>query len=111
MDMYQQIVNQVANALDEDVGSGDISAQLIDASTQLQTELLVREDAVLCGIEWFDEVFRQCDAAIRKLWHARDGDSISANSVICEVSGPARGSGHRRVRSTGNPGIGARSGS
>jgi nicotinate-nucleotide pyrophosphorylase (carboxylating) len=91
MDMYQQIVNQVANALDEDVGSGDISAQLIDASTQLQTELLVREDAVLCGIEWFDEVFRQCDAAIRTQWHARDGDSISANSVICEVSGPARG--------------------
>jgi nicotinate-nucleotide pyrophosphorylase (carboxylating) len=91
MDWYQQIVNQVANALDEDVGSGDISAQLIDASAQLQTELLVREDAVLCGIEWFDEVFRQCDAAINTQWRARDGDSISANSVICEVTGPARG--------------------
>ncbi|MCP4392558.1 MAG: carboxylating nicotinate-nucleotide diphosphorylase [Gammaproteobacteria bacterium] len=91
MDLYQQIVNQVANALDEDVGSGDISAQLIDASTRLETELLVRENAVLCGIEWFDEVFRQCDAAITTQWHARDGDSISANSVICEVSGPARG--------------------
>lgn len=90
MDLYQQIVNQVANALDEDVGSGDISAQLIDATTQLETELLVREDAVLCGIEWFDEVFRQCDAAIKTKWHAQDGDSISANSVICEVSGPAR---------------------
>ncbi len=91
MDLYQQIVNQVANALDEDVGSGDISAQLIDASAQLETELLVREDAVLCGIEWFDEVFRQCEASITTQWHARDGDSISANSVICEVSGPARG--------------------
>ncbi len=91
MDLYQSIVNQVANALDEDVGSGDISAQLIDASTQLETELLVREDAVLCGIEWFDEVFRQCDASIETRWQARDGDRISANSVICEVSGPARG--------------------
>ena len=91
MDLYQSIVNQVANALDEDVGSGDISAQLIDASTQLETELLVREDAVLCGIEWFDEVFRQCDASIETRWRARDGDSISADSVICEVSGPARG--------------------
>lgn len=91
MDLYQSIVNQVANALDEDVGSGDISAQLIDPSTQLETELLVREDAVLCGIEWFDEVFRQCDASIETRWKARDGDSISANSVICEISGPARG--------------------
>ncbi len=91
MDLYQSIVNQVANALDEDVGSGDISAQLIDASTQLETELLVREDAVLCGTEWFDEVFRQCDASIETRWQARDGDSISANSVICKVSGPARG--------------------
>jgi nicotinate-nucleotide pyrophosphorylase (carboxylating) len=91
MDFYQSIVNQVANALDEDVGSGDISAQLIDVSTQLQTELLVREDAVLCGIEWFDEVFRQCDASIVTRWRARDGDSVSANSVVCEVSGPARG--------------------
>ena len=91
MDIYQLIINQVANALDEDVGSGDISAQLIDESTQLETELLVREDAVLCGIQWFDEVFRQCDPAIVTRWRAQDGDPIAANSVICEVSGPARG--------------------
>jgi len=91
MDLYQLIVNQAANALDEDVGSGDISAQLIDVSAQLETELLVREDAVLCGIEWFDEVFRQCDASIVTRWHARDGESINTNSVVCEVSGPARG--------------------
>ena len=91
MDLYQTIINQVANALDEDVGSGDISASLIDESTRLQTELLVREDAVLCGCQWFDEVFRQCDAAIETHWRAQDGDAISAGSVICEVSGPARG--------------------
>ncbi len=91
MDLYQSIVNQVANALDEDVGSGDISAQLIDATTQLETEVLVRVDAVLCGTEWFVEVFHQCDASIVTRWLARDGDSIGADSVICEVSGPARG--------------------
>jgi len=91
MDFYQLIINQVANALDEDVGSGDISAQLIDESAQLETELLVREDAVLCGIQWFDEVFRQCDPTIVTRWRAQDGDPISANSVVCEVSGPARG--------------------
>ena len=91
MELYQLIINQAANALDEDVGSGDISAALIDADSRLETELLVREDAVLCGADWFDEVFRQCDPNIQINWHARDGDAICANSVICEISGPARG--------------------
>lgn len=91
MELYQLIINQAANALDEDVGSGDISAELIECETRLETELLVREDAVLCGCQWFDEVFRQCDDSITTRWHAGDGDRITANSVICEVSGPARG--------------------
>jgi nicotinate-nucleotide pyrophosphorylase (carboxylating) len=91
MELYQSIINQAANALDEDVGSGDISAELISPETWLETELLVREDAVLCGCQWFDEVFRQCDDSITTRWHAGDGDRITANSVVCHVSGPARG--------------------
>ena len=91
MELYQLIINQAANALDEDVGSGDISADLIDAGVWLETELLVREEAVLCGCQWFDEVFRQCDEKITTRWHAGDGERITANSVVCEVSGPARG--------------------
>jgi nicotinate-nucleotide pyrophosphorylase (carboxylating) len=91
MELYQLIINQAANALDEDVGSGDISAGLIDADSRLETELLVREDAILCGCQWFEEVFRQCDENIAIHWLAADGDAIEANSVVCEVSGPARG--------------------
>ena len=91
MELYQLIINQAANALDEDVGSGDISATLIDADARLETELLVREDAVLCGCQWFDEVMRQCDERIDIRWLAADGDAVSADSVVCEVSGPARG--------------------
>ena len=91
MELYQLIINQAANALDEDVGSGDISAALIDAATELRTELLVREDAVLCGRDWFDEVFRQCDERIAIEWLASDGDRIAADSVVCRVTGPARG--------------------
>jgi nicotinate-nucleotide pyrophosphorylase (carboxylating) len=91
MELYQLIINQAANALDEDVGSGDISGSLIDAEARLETELLLREDAVLCGCQWFDEVFRQCDERIEIHWLAGDGDSVRANSVVCEVSGPARG--------------------
>jgi nicotinate-nucleotide pyrophosphorylase (carboxylating) len=91
MELYQLIINQAANALDEDVGSGDISGSLLDADARLETELLLREDAVLCGCQWFDEVFRQCDERIEIHWLAGDGDSVTANSVVCEVSGPARG--------------------
>jgi len=91
MELYQLIINQAANALDEDVGSGDISTELIDAKAWLETELLVREDAVLCGCDWFDEVFRQFDEKITTRWHARDGDRLTANSIVCEVSVPARG--------------------
>ena len=91
MEFYQLIINQAANALDEDVGSGDISAALIDAGSWLETELLVREDAVLCGCQWFDEVFRQCDERITIQWRAGDGDPVEANTVVCEVAGPARG--------------------
>jgi len=91
VELYQLIINQAANALDEDVGSGDISADLIDAGVWLETELLVREEAVLCGCQWFDEVFRQCDEKISTHWHTGDGERITANSVVCEVSGPARG--------------------
>ena len=90
MELYQLIVNQAANALDEDVGTGDISAALIDASARLDTELLVREDAVLCGTPWFDEVFRQCDASIEIEWQAGDGEQVGANSSVARVSGPAR---------------------
>jgi nicotinate-nucleotide pyrophosphorylase (carboxylating) len=88
--MEKLICEQVAAALAEDVGSGDISAALIDAGTRLDTELLLREDAVLCGRDWFDEVFRQCDPSIKIKWHASDGDAVAANTVVSEVSGPAR---------------------
>jgi nicotinate-nucleotide pyrophosphorylase (carboxylating) len=91
MELYQQIINQAANALDEDIGSGDISSALIDTDASLETELWVREDAILCGCQWFDEVFRQCDANISINWLIGDGERVTANSVVCEVSGPARG--------------------
>ncbi len=84
------ITEQVARALREDIGDGDISALLIDADSRLETELLVREDAVVCGCRWFDESFRQCDPSIRIDWRVDDGDRVEAGSVLCEVAGPAR---------------------
>lgn len=90
MNLQQHIIKDVGLALQEDIGSGDISAGLIDENKQLTTRLLVREDAVLCGTTWFDEAFRQCDSRIQLTWQAKDGDWVKANSVLCQVSGPAR---------------------
>ena len=90
MDLQQYIQQDIKLALAEDVGSGDISAMLIDASEQLNMQLLVREDAVLCGTAWFDEAFRQCDQSIQINWTARDGDRVIADSLLCKISGPAR---------------------
>ncbi len=91
MELDALIRQQVAAALAEDIGDGDISAELIDPAARLDTELLVREDAVLCGTRWFDEAFRQCDPTIAIAWQARDGDDVAAGSVVGRVAGPARG--------------------
>jgi nicotinate-nucleotide pyrophosphorylase (carboxylating) len=90
MDLQQYIGEDIKRALAEDVGSGDISAMLIDESQQLNMQLLVREDAVLCGTGWFDEAFWQCANSTELKWSARDGDQVVADSVLCKISGPAR---------------------
>jgi nicotinate-nucleotide pyrophosphorylase (carboxylating) len=81
----------VRQALAEDIGDGDLTAQLIPAEAQAEAEVITREDAVLCGQPWFDEVFHQIDPAIRINWRARDGDTIRVGDIICELAGPARG--------------------
>jgi nicotinate-nucleotide pyrophosphorylase (carboxylating) len=90
MELQETIRENVRLALAEDIGSGDISARLIDETAQLSMDLLVREDAVLCGCAWFDEAFVQCDSNTRIEWVAGDGDRVSAGSVLCAISGPAR---------------------
>ena len=90
IELRETIRENVRLALAEDIGSGDISARLIDATDLLKMELLVREDAVLCGCVWFDEAFTQCDSNTRIEWDAGDGDRVGANSILCQISGSAR---------------------
>ena len=80
----------VANALAEDVGSGDLTAQLIQPERAARAQVIARESAVLCGQAWFDETVHQCDPAIRVRWTARDGEMIALNQVLCDIEGPAR---------------------
>ncbi len=82
--------DQVSRALREDIGSGDVTAELIPAPQQAQARVLCRERAVVCGAPWFDETFRQLDPAVRIDWRFAEGTSAPANSILCELTGPAR---------------------
>ena len=86
----EQVRDDVANALREDVGDGDCTASLIPADRSLATRVVCREDAVLAGRAWFDETFRQLDAGIRVEWSADDGERLQPDRVVCQMSGPAR---------------------
>ena len=81
----------VASALAEDIGSGDLTAALIDAEEMVGATILARESLVLCGQLWVDEVFAQLDNTIVVDWYVGDGQTAEADDVICKLVGPARG--------------------
>jgi nicotinate-nucleotide pyrophosphorylase (carboxylating) len=85
-----EIQRAVRNALDEDLGRGDITAALIPADQQGVARVISRERAVLCGKPWFTAVFHQLDAAIRITWRFDDGDRVEADDELCRLSGNAR---------------------
>lgn len=80
----------VNRALAEDVGVGDLTAALIPDSTPAEAMVICREEAVLCGTAWFDEVFRQIEPRIKIEWHVHDGEDVSPNQALCDIHGPAR---------------------
>lgn len=86
----EYITRTVTTALQEDVGAGDLTAQLIPAERISKATVITREDATLCGRAWFDEVFRQVDSRVHLTWKAQDGDRVRANQLLCELSGPSR---------------------
>lgn len=80
----------VRRALSEDVGSGDLTAQLLPADLHGRAAVTCREQAVLCGTPWFDEVYHQLDDSIRVTWHARDGEAVPPDTIVCSLAGPVR---------------------
>ena len=83
------VANAVRLALDEDVGDGDVTAALVAPDATISASVLCREPAVLCGVAWFDEVFRQLHPDISVQWRFGDGDAVPANDIVCTVTGPA----------------------
>jgi nicotinate-nucleotide pyrophosphorylase (carboxylating) len=84
------LAEQVRRALQEDIGSGDVTALLIPEDAVARGQVLCREAALLCGTAWFDETFRQIDARVQVQWLHRDGDALAADTVLCTLAGPAR---------------------
>ena len=79
----------VARALREDEAAGDLTAALVPEQAARAT-VLCRQPAVLCGIPWAEEAFRQLEPSIALGWLAEDGDRVEAETVVCELQGPAR---------------------
>ena len=86
----EDLCDQVARALREDIGSGDVTAALIPAATRGRARLLCREQAIVCGIPWIDETFRQLDPGVQIRWSVSEGGPVAANTHLCEITGPAR---------------------
>jgi len=81
----------VARALQEDVGSGDLTAGLIDPARQAHARILARESAVICGSAWVQATLQQVVPQARFSWSVRDGQRCEADQVVLEMTGPARG--------------------
>ena len=85
-----EIRELVRYAIEEDVGSGDVTAQLIHAKTQASAELICREHVVICGIPWAQETINQLDKNIQTNWMVEDGDKVEAGTIIATFNGLAR---------------------
>jgi nicotinate-nucleotide pyrophosphorylase (carboxylating) len=89
-DLPADLASCVRRALSEDIGSGDLTAELIPADASSRAEVICRQDAVLCGTAWFDQVFKQLDESIEVSWLLKDGDPITADQTVCQIQGPTR---------------------
>jgi len=76
--------------LEEDIGSGDITAAIIPETVTAEAEVLTREAMVLCGQAWFDAVFKELDPRVRIDWLRREGEAVEAGVTLCRLEGPAR---------------------
>ena len=84
-----EVERNVLVALAEDIGSGDLTAQLTP-SRPARGIVITREDAVLCGTAWFDACFHRIDPSAKIVWSAHDGDLITAGQALCEINADTR---------------------
>jgi nicotinate-nucleotide pyrophosphorylase (carboxylating) len=86
----RQASHDVAAALAEDIGSGDLTAALLPANQTARAQILTRDAAVIAGRPWFDQCFRALDPTCRIAWRVNEGDAVAADTVLVEVAGQVR---------------------
>jgi nicotinate-nucleotide pyrophosphorylase (carboxylating) len=84
------IARIVDAALEEDIGSGDLTAQLIPKDKQARATIITRETATICGTAWANAVFAKIDASVQIDWQVSDGDRVQPNQLLCTLTGSAR---------------------
>ncbi|MEX2525697.1 MAG: carboxylating nicotinate-nucleotide diphosphorylase [Gammaproteobacteria bacterium] len=89
-DVPADVASCVRRALNEDIGAGDLTAELLPAEARARAEVICREEAILCGAPWFDEVFHQLNEAIRITWHVAEGSPLHPKQTVCSLEGPIR---------------------
>jgi len=85
-----RIHEDVRRALEEDIGSGDITAGLLPADKIANAQVICRDPATLCGKSWFNSVFHRLDESVQIDWQYNDGDEIPADALLCSLHGPVR---------------------
>ncbi len=90
MQLPNEIVRSVTQALEEDVGTGDATAALIGEDSIGHARVVAREAAVVCGVRWFEEVYHQLDPSVSIEWLVIDGQSIQSECILCDIRGPSR---------------------
>ena len=86
----ETVRRNVASALREDLGTGDINAELIAPDTRAVARIVTRDSGVLCGQPWVAEACRQVDACLELRWHASDGQRLAEGDLLAELAGSAR---------------------
>ncbi len=89
-DLQDVVRADVARALQEDVGAGDLTAALIDPARRVRARVLAREEAVICGAPWAEAALRALDPGVRLTWHVAEGQRCTADQVVLEIEGQAR---------------------
>lgn len=90
MSLHPDVTTGVRVALQEDIGTGDLTALLVPADRSARATVISREAVVLCGVPWFEACFHELDAAVDIRWLAREGTRVAPGETLCTIEGDAR---------------------
>jgi len=88
--LMQLVQAQVSHSLQEDIGTGDLTAQLIPENKRAEASIISREHAVFCGADWATACFKQLDPSAQIQWYVQDGEAVNPNQLLCKIIGQAR---------------------